>query len=157
MASVRSRANQPSKPKREKMSEELSNRIDLSGQVAVITGGGGGIGSRTANVLPACGAKMVICDINREAAEKVSAEIGKEAIAVVGDVTQEASAKREADETIARWGALTFCSTMPASGRLAVRLPTMAPSGRNPPIDEMLTIEPRPFSTIRAPADRHIW
>ena len=49
--------------------------FDLSGQVAVVTGGAAGIGGATARRLAADGAKVLIADINREAAQANASRI----------------------------------------------------------------------------------
>jgi rhamnulose-1-phosphate aldolase/alcohol dehydrogenase len=68
---------------------------EFSRQVALITGGAGGIGSATARRLIKEGAHVVLADLNIEAAEKVAGEINASAgegraLAVRMDVTQEA-------------------------------------------------------------------
>jgi 3-hydroxybutyrate dehydrogenase len=61
--------------------------IDLSGRTAVITGGASGIGRACAIRLAAAGARPVILDLNEEAATKVAAETGGEAIGIdLGDL-----------------------------------------------------------------------
>jgi NAD(P)-dependent dehydrogenase (short-subunit alcohol dehydrogenase family) len=50
--------------------------MSLSGKVAVVTGGAGGIGRATAQALIAEGARVVIGDIDAEAGEKTAAELG---------------------------------------------------------------------------------
>jgi NAD(P)-dependent dehydrogenase (short-subunit alcohol dehydrogenase family) len=64
--------------------------MNPSGQVAVITGGGSGLGEATARALAAKGAKVALFDINTERAESVAAELG--GIAVKCDVSSEESA-----------------------------------------------------------------
>jgi len=60
---------------------------DLSGRTAVITGGASGIGRACAVRFAAAGAKPVILDLNEEAARKVAAETGGEAIGIdLGDL-----------------------------------------------------------------------
>lgn len=54
----------------------------LEGRIAVITGGASGIGAATARVMAARGAKVVIADINKEAAETVACEVGGHAFAL---------------------------------------------------------------------------
>jgi NAD(P)-dependent dehydrogenase (short-subunit alcohol dehydrogenase family) len=57
----------------------------LAGRVAIVTGAGGGLGREHALFLARQGAKIVVNDLTREAAERVAAEIvadGGEAIAI---------------------------------------------------------------------------
>jgi NAD(P)-dependent dehydrogenase (short-subunit alcohol dehydrogenase family) len=66
----------------------------LAGRIAVVTGGGGGIGAATARLFAQHGAQVVIADIDAELAEQTVAAItagGGSALAVVTDV-------READQ-----------------------------------------------------------
>jgi NAD(P)-dependent dehydrogenase (short-subunit alcohol dehydrogenase family) len=59
----------------------------LSGKIAVITGGGRGIGAETARVLAAAGATVAVGDIDLVNAERVAAMAGNGAIALPLDVT----------------------------------------------------------------------
>ena len=66
----------------------------LNDKIALITGGGSGIGAATARKMARDGAKIVIADVNLEGAEAVAKEIidtGGEAIAVVLNVADENS------------------------------------------------------------------
>jgi NAD(P)-dependent dehydrogenase (short-subunit alcohol dehydrogenase family) len=49
----------------------------FDGKVAIVTGGGSGLGEAIGKELAARGAKVVLSDINLDAAERVAAEIGK--------------------------------------------------------------------------------
>ncbi|OAP36260.1 short-chain dehydrogenase [Sinorhizobium glycinis] len=63
----------------------------FEGQVAVVTGGGGGIGSAISWRLADEGALVVVSDVNGEAAAAVAAEIvaaGGSAIAIAADISQ---------------------------------------------------------------------
>ncbi|APG87595.1 3-oxoacyl-ACP reductase (plasmid) [Sinorhizobium americanum CCGM7] len=63
----------------------------FEGQVAVVTGGGGGIGSAIARRLADEGALVVVSDVNGEAADAVAADIisaGGSAIAVAADISR---------------------------------------------------------------------
>ena len=53
----------------------LPFKIDLSGKVAVVTGGGGILCSGMSKAIAECGAKVAILDLRKEAADKVADEI----------------------------------------------------------------------------------
>ena len=63
----------------------------LDGKVALITGGGGGIGSATARLMAEAGARIVITGVPEEQVTGVAADLvtdGHEAIATVTDVSK---------------------------------------------------------------------
>jgi 3-oxoacyl-[acyl-carrier protein] reductase len=60
----------------------------LAGKSAVVTGAGGGFGEGIARRFAAEGARVVVTDINPEAARRVAASIGNGAVAVAGDVSR---------------------------------------------------------------------
>jgi NAD(P)-dependent dehydrogenase (short-subunit alcohol dehydrogenase family) len=60
---------------------------DLEGMVAVVTGGGSGIGRATAHLLAARGANVLVADIERAHADTVAKEIGDAATSMQVDVT----------------------------------------------------------------------
>ena len=69
-------------------------KIDLSGQVAVVTGGGGILCSIMAEAIAECGAKVAILDLREDAATKVADKInakGGTAIGVSCNVLDKAS------------------------------------------------------------------
>ena len=82
--------------------------IDLSGKVAVVTGGGGILCSGFAKVIAKCGAKVAILDLNGDAANKVADEInadGGTAIGVPTNVLEKESlenAKKTINEKLGR-------------------------------------------------------
>jgi NAD(P)-dependent dehydrogenase (short-subunit alcohol dehydrogenase family) len=66
----------------------MAKDIDLSGETAVITGAGSGIGAATAGLLARHGAKVHVADINADAAATVAREIGGGAVDHATDVTR---------------------------------------------------------------------
>ncbi len=75
----------------------------LENKVAIITGGGTGIGKETALLFAREGAKIVITDINQESGDQAVKDIqanGGEALFIRHDVSNEEDWKRVAKETI---------------------------------------------------------
>lgn len=83
--------------------------MELSGQVAVVTGGGNGIGAALARRLTAEGARVAVADIDVKASSRVAAEIG--GIAVETDVSREEEVIRLIEVTEANLGPIQlFCA-----------------------------------------------
>ncbi|MDX6572243.1 MAG: 3-oxoacyl-[acyl-carrier protein] reductase, partial [Gaiellales bacterium] len=76
----------------------------LTGQVAVVTGAARGIGRGIASVLAREGARVVVADIDGDAAAQTAAELGEGAIAVVADVTDRRSTEALAGAALAAFG-----------------------------------------------------
>ena len=83
--------------------------FDLSGRVALVTGGNGGIGLGLARGLARCGAAVMVAgrDARKNAAavEELSA-LGAKADSVVADITDEAAVAAMVDATASRLGGL---------------------------------------------------
>ena len=79
------------------------------GEVALVTGAGGGIGAATAHLFAAEGARVVVVDIDRAGAESVAAAIvdaGGEAVGLAADVTDEGQVEAAVTLAVERWGRL---------------------------------------------------
>lgn len=77
---------------------------DLSGQVALVTGGGRGIGANIARELVGAGMRVAVAARTREQVEQVAGEIG--ALALQVDVSDEASVERMVQEAERELGAI---------------------------------------------------
>ena len=60
------------------MTSNIRNLFDLTGKIAIVSGGAQGLGEAIANALTHLGATTVICDINIEAATATAARIADE-------------------------------------------------------------------------------
>jgi rhamnulose-1-phosphate aldolase/alcohol dehydrogenase len=81
-----------------------SNEKSLARQVAVITGGGSGIGAATARAMAREGAEVAILDRDLEAAKTVARKIGGKALAVECDVTDPKSVRAAFDAVVSAFG-----------------------------------------------------
>lgn len=80
------------------------NQIDLSGRVAVVTGGAQGIGHAVASRLLASGARVAIWDRDAALAAEAATALGAGALAVTMDQTDFASVEAAVAETEAALG-----------------------------------------------------
>ncbi|WP_282268333.1 glucose 1-dehydrogenase [Stenotrophomonas sp. PS02298] len=83
--------------------------FDLAGKVAIVTGGGNGIGRASSLMLAAYGAVVAIADLKLAAAEKVAAEIvaaGGKALALECNVLKDEDLVRVVERTAAEFGGI---------------------------------------------------
>jgi NAD(P)-dependent dehydrogenase (short-subunit alcohol dehydrogenase family) len=81
----------------------------LDGKVALVTGGGGGIGRATALVMVREGAKVAVADFNAAAARDTVAQVntaGGQAITLTGDVTSAEAVGAMVQDTLSAYGRL---------------------------------------------------
>jgi NAD(P)-dependent dehydrogenase (short-subunit alcohol dehydrogenase family) len=79
---------------------------DFEGKVAIVTGGGSGIGEACAITLADRGAKVLVADWHAEAAEKVAAGIGGSARAFTVDVSDPAACEAMVAAAVDAFGGL---------------------------------------------------
>ena len=78
----------------------------LAGKTAVITGAGSGFGEGMATRFAQEGANVVVADLNGDAADRVAADIGAQAVAIQVDVAKAADNQKMADLAVSRFGSL---------------------------------------------------
>lgn len=80
--------------------------MQIKDKVFLVTGAGSGLGAATARTLAEAGAKVVLADLNREAGEKLAAELGNAVFFVETDVANEASATNAVQMAVTSFGGL---------------------------------------------------
>jgi NAD(P)-dependent dehydrogenase (short-subunit alcohol dehydrogenase family) len=83
----------------------------LKGKIAIVTGGGSGLGEAIAKALARHGVSVVLSDINLQAAERVAAEIkssGGVAGAVQQDTARAEDSEKVVSHAVATYGALHY-------------------------------------------------
>ncbi|MGG2027292.1 SDR family oxidoreductase [Gottfriedia sp. S16(2024)] len=81
--------------------------FDLTGKVAIVTGGGRGLGEQIAKGFAEAGANVVLCSRNVEACQEISEELkslGVESFALKCDVTNKEDVQRVVEETKEKFG-----------------------------------------------------
>ncbi|MEA2313913.1 MAG: hypothetical protein QOI03_605 [Solirubrobacteraceae bacterium] len=82
-------------------------RYELSGKVALVTGGARGIGFATARALAARGAPVVIVDLDPDATERAASQMGTSgALAFAADVTDRGAMQRAVAAAVEHFGGL---------------------------------------------------
>lgn len=118
--------------------------MSLDGKVAIVTGGGGHIGSATARRLASDGAAVVVCDVNGELARTVAEAIvaaGGRAIAIETDVRSTESIAAMVARTIEHFGRVDILVNV-AGGSARERASTVHGS-REEVINEVLDVNLR--------------
>lgn len=98
--------------------DELA-RFRLDGQVAVVPGGSGGIGSRLCAALAGVGARVVVVGRDEGRAEAVVAKVraaGSDGLAVAGDVTRREDADRGVQAALDAFGRVDVLITAVGGG-----------------------------------------
>jgi NAD(P)-dependent dehydrogenase (short-subunit alcohol dehydrogenase family) len=90
---------------------------ELSGKVAIVTGGAGGIGRGIVELFVEEGAQVVIADVDGEAGERVAAELGVAAAFRRTDVSEAEQVQQVVDFAVEQFGGLhVMCNNAGISG-----------------------------------------
>jgi 3-oxoacyl-[acyl-carrier protein] reductase len=84
--------------------ESEAQSMRLKDKVALITGGGAGIGKATAKRFAEEGAQVVICDVNQEAGEDAAQELGSEHSYYQVDVSDRTAVQTWVDDVASKYG-----------------------------------------------------
>jgi NAD(P)-dependent dehydrogenase (short-subunit alcohol dehydrogenase family) len=85
----------------------IKELFDLTGRVAIVTGGSIGLGRQMAEALCESGAKLALCARNKERCDQAAAELqktGADVLSLACDVKKPASIQAVIDQTIAHFG-----------------------------------------------------
>jgi len=87
---------------------KLPFHVDLSGMVALVTGGSGVLCSQFCRALAACGGKVAILNRRLENGQKLAEEIGDNAMAVSADVLSRPALEKARDIIEEKWGPVSI-------------------------------------------------
>jgi NAD(P)-dependent dehydrogenase (short-subunit alcohol dehydrogenase family) len=93
--------------------------FDLSGRVAVVTGGNGGIGFGIASALGRAGASVAVWARDEAKTEQALARLGEAGITALGvrcDVADEGAVQRATEETVRQLGRVDICVANAGAG-----------------------------------------
>jgi meso-butanediol dehydrogenase / (S,S)-butanediol dehydrogenase / diacetyl reductase len=110
----------------------------LTGKVAIITGGGSGIGKAIAQAFVREGAKVVIAGRDRGKLERAAAEIGGECLAVISDVSKTSDVQKLVDAALGKFQRINVLVN-----NAAVLLPGTAESISEEQFDQTFNINVR--------------
>ena len=106
---------------------DYRNAFDLTGSVAVVTGGSRGIGFEAAMALGACGAKVILASRNRSVLDESVGKLvkaGVDASPLALDVTDSAAVTEAADTIVAEHGKVDILVNSAGIARLNSALET---------------------------------
>jgi len=83
--------------------------MKLKNKVVIVTGGASGLGLVTCQELAKQGAKIVAFDLNEDAGQQLSIQLGDDGIFVAVDVTDQASVAAGIAQAVAHFGSINVC------------------------------------------------
>lgn len=83
--------------------------MDISGKIALVTGGASGLGAATVKTILAAGGRAMIVDLNEPLGTKLASELGSNTRYVRADVSSAADAERAVKAVVDAFGGLHIC------------------------------------------------
>ena len=83
--------------------------MDISGKVALVTGGASGLGAATVKTILAAGGRAMIVDLNEPLGTKLASELGGNTRYVRADVSSAAEAERAVKAVVDAFGGMNIC------------------------------------------------
>src|SRR5579862_135704 len=83
--------------------------MNISGKIALVTGGASGLGAATARMIVAAGGRVTILDLNESLGSALASELGASARYQRADVSDAADAERAVQAAVAAFGGLHIC------------------------------------------------
>ena len=91
--------------------------MELTGKVAIVTGGASGLGRATVEAYVAKGVKVAVFDMNEAAAAELIAQLGDDNVAFFSvNVADEESVRAAVDAVVEKFGAIHICNNFAGIG-----------------------------------------
>ena len=103
--------------------------MEISGKIALITGGASGLGAATAQMLYKLGAKVMLADMNLEGGQALAEKLGDRAAAFQVDVTNTDQVQACVAATMERFGAIDILVNCAGTG---LGIKTVGKNGPHP-------------------------
>jgi len=110
-------------------------KIDLTGKTALVTGASRGIGEAAVRMMAGCGANVVLAARSAGDIEKISAEIGDQALAVTCDVSRYSDVEKAVRLAVESFGGLDILVNNAGTIEPIARLEKSDPAGWDKAID----------------------
>ena len=126
--------------------------MDITGKVAIVTGGASGLGEATAQALAAAGAKVAIWDLNEEKGSAVAQALGENALFCRIDITDGTAVEAGIRKVLDRFGALHIVGNIAGISRPRLVIGKDGPSAQQDFEDVIRVDLLAPYNILRLAA-----